>query len=179
MAAPAPAEFRIHYADDSTYDDLDGPWHTAPQDGVVVVVVIERERVPLRGRWLASGTDFYVLPPGNVYPWATNDLQSMLVRAMGPSWIPADPWPPMDQLRRYLRTLIHPTSGLPMADYVKHGATVDHGVWQSIMEAAWSDPEIPAPIGLARRASDIPDLSEALERGDPQGPITPPFSGRP
>jgi len=175
----APAEFRIRYADGTTYDDHDGPWEQAPSEGVIVVAVIDRERTPLRGRWLLCSADYYVRPPGSLYPWATNELQPMLARVMGAGWTPPNPWPPMEQIRRYLQILIHPTTGLPMAAYVKHGATVDYEVWQTTMEDAWSDPELPAPLSPSRRADDVPDVPERLSRGAPQGPVTPPFTGGP
>lgn len=174
-----PAEFRIYYADGSRYDDRAGPWELAPQEGVLVVAVVERELVPLRGRWLLAGTDYFLRMPGSQYPWSSNELIPALTRALGPTWVQPDPWPSMDQVRGVLRRIVHPTTGLPVSQYVKHGTTVDYGTWNRAINDAWNDPELPAPLSLSRRIDDVPDVSERLERGKPQGPSSTRVTGGP
>lgn len=156
------SEWRIYYFDGSTFDDSQGPWDRAPQEGVLCVAVVDRERPVMRGRWLLTTTDYYVHLPGDKYPWNVNGLIPTLTKVFGVGWVPPNPWPDQDAVRAYLGTLIHPRTLLPMLRYVKFGVTVDYEDWSAVVDKAYTDPDLPAPLTPGRRASDAPEFDDSL-----------------
>ena len=65
-------EWRIYYADGSTFDSNDGTWDDAPVDGVQAVVV----RHETIGRVVFTGREFY--PAVNGEPYATDTIAAFL-----------------------------------------------------------------------------------------------------
>jgi len=52
-------DWRVYYADGSTWDDQVGPWEDAPVDGVVCVNVLTKDGFV---RYTLNGLNFYYLP---------------------------------------------------------------------------------------------------------------------
>ena len=53
-------DWKIYYADGSTFSDEDGDWNGAPADGVCCVVVRDEDY----GRFVLNGLNFYYMPQG-------------------------------------------------------------------------------------------------------------------
>ena len=75
--------WKIYYADGATFSDLDGSWNDAPSDGVVCVVVTDKDY----GRYVLNGLNYYYAQPnGDAEDKAhTNDIGPQL-RAQCP-WL--------------------------------------------------------------------------------------------
>ena len=65
--------WRIYYVDDTTFSDEDGTWEEAPADGIVCVVVRDKDY----GRYVLNGLNYYYMPDGDPKPTDvthTNDI---------------------------------------------------------------------------------------------------------
>ena len=69
--------WRIYYVDDTTFSDEDGTWEEAPADGIVCVVVRDKDY----GRYVLNGLNYYYMPDGDPKPTDvthTNDINPQL-----------------------------------------------------------------------------------------------------
>jgi hypothetical protein len=66
-------EWKIWYANGSSFSNEDGFWGEAPVDGVLFVTVAD----PDAGRCIFRDTDFYAVPPGG-QPYGVDDLGAYL-----------------------------------------------------------------------------------------------------
>lgn len=57
-----PPAWRIYYADGSVYDDSDGDWNSAPQEGVIVIVRKTEHGFSFSG----AGADMYRMEDGEI-----------------------------------------------------------------------------------------------------------------
>jgi hypothetical protein len=71
-------DWKVYYADGSTFSDEDGPWEEAPADGVACVVVRDDDY----GRYVLNGLNFYYMPCGGqpLDVTHTNDIGPQLRR---------------------------------------------------------------------------------------------------
>ena len=130
--------WRIYYADGSTYSDADGEWMKAPERGVICVVV--RDPTGAWGRWVNSGfaprrprcehcgratyNEYYVNLPDGDEPRATHELTAFRAQAQ--------------------RAGVNDVEAC-----IKYGEQAPQEVWNAIMQRAVEDPDFPK--GTPRR----------------------------
>ena len=122
-------QWRIYYADGTTFDNVRGAWKDAPAHGVVCVVV--RDPTEVWGRFVNSGyaprvkcescgrnltNHYFVCPPDMEEPYPTWELTDFRARFDKPGG--ADP-------------------------YIKTGRQVSQALWVEIMGVARRDPDFP------------------------------------
>jgi hypothetical protein len=134
--------WRIYYADNTTFDDSQGDWIDAPSKGIVCVVV--RDPTEIWSRRVVSGysrptkcqtcgagqwPDYYVKAPENEEPFiiARGDLKDFYSRF--------DSFAIAEQ-------------------YIKIGRTCSQEQWTKIMDKAVSDPDFPKGTSPRRRSAD-------------------------
>lgn len=71
--------WRLYYADRTTYSNEDGAWAGAPGEGVLIVVV--RDPTGVYGRFWLHHHDYYVFRPdlGDDRPYPTNDPRDVML----------------------------------------------------------------------------------------------------
>ncbi len=129
-------DWRIYYADATTYSSDDGTWMDATLDRVICVVV--RDPTEVWGCFVNSGfapkkvskvpyfNNYYVCLPKSKEPRATFELKSFHIQAMA--------------------------AGLTEKEYercIKNGEQAEQQVWNDIMLLAGKDPDFPK--GTPRR----------------------------
>jgi hypothetical protein len=83
--------FRIYYDDGSTWDDSDGPFESAPLEGVLAVVEKRGARTTIH-----QGGDFYFrLEDGTV---VSTDDAAALIRRLG--WVKCGRWTTATKMER-------------------------------------------------------------------------------
>lgn len=128
--------WRIYYADGTTFSSADGSWDDAPARGVIAVV----RPNPQTGRSVEKGRAFYIMDPDAGEPWAVD-------------------WP---GLWDYLHRVGSLQAGIPLRDVnldalardwgVKFGRSVPNEVYQRIVIAADNDPDFPRRSSADREA---------------------------
>lgn len=152
-------DWKLFYDKGATYSSADGEWEDAPQDGVLILVVRDIEKV--WGRWVYSGyspdkkainphldcraihfppgTEFFLKLPSEE-PSVCYDLRPALIKAGLPDVLLLS----YDEQITLARTL----------PWVKFGRMADQRVWQDAQSRAIRDPDF--PVGSPRRrASDF------------------------
>jgi hypothetical protein len=135
-------DWKLFYADYTTYSNENGTWENAPKHGVICVVV--RDPTGTWGRWVYSGHsarqkcaycksmawgEFYIKRPGSKEPYNTYEL--------GP----------------FLAAVDKTEDEADSANLIKYGQQVDQADYVAIMDAARNDPDFPIS-SPKRRAED-------------------------
>ena len=123
--------WRLYYGDGGTFDDLDGPWASAPYRDVQYL--LHRDPLP-EGHPRHVGSvawtgDFYLWYPGEGYPWAVDwaGLLDYLAEIGGRTDLRGS-----DLSLDYLH-----------ARGVKLGRTLAEQRWSEVRERAMGDPDFP------------------------------------
>lgn len=95
-------DWRIYYADDTTFDSTQGTWEDAPADGVICVLRPDEKNTSAH----LSERDFYMKPPGHDEVIVTDDLGPQL-RAL--KWIKFGLWIPREKYQEIMGRAIHDT----------------------------------------------------------------------
>lgn len=155
-------DWKIYYTDLTTYSSNDGPWTSAPQENVWLVLYRERgSDKPFTRFWLQGGapdrtdfpTHYFFLPHlGDTYPMMSKDLPPTLIR-MGLS--PPSPFP--DDARAWL-------TSESVIQHFKFGvlySTLTESQISSLCSLAHNDPDFTVGTSPSRRAVDlIPESQE-------------------
>lgn len=145
-AGPA-VQWKIIYADLTTYSSMDGVWTDAPQEQVGIV--LGRDPNIFWSRLLVQGFNYYHFQPqfGDPAPISTGDLSTFVSRN---GVTPPDPFP--SDPRAFLTTN-------SLIDEVKFGVLLDPPAWSNILNVARADPDF-LPLGTPKgRVGDWRDAT--------------------